>query len=164
MVVNTGREKTESRKRETGSKSKQLGALKGLIRTQEFQEVAQAILSRYQDDLEENTLERLERIVQEKPRFGYWTMSETEYDLAYSLAMELGRIQVFKGSVSEDRDQYDLVRRLSRSYPTLVGLNLFDYRRQFVVILSPKARAMRRFALVEMAAQAGREVSIFFRQ
>jgi hypothetical protein len=67
--------------------------------------------------------------------------------------MELGRLQVFKGSVIADRHHYDLARRLSRSHPNLVGLNLSDYRRQFRVFLSPRAAAMRRFALMEMAAK-----------
>ena len=48
-------------------------------------------------------------MVEEKPKFGYWTVSEAEYDREYSLAMELGRLQVFKGSVSADREQYQLV-------------------------------------------------------
>ena len=119
----------------------------------EFQEVAGAALSVYQGEVGEAARRTLARMVAEKPKFGYWTMNESEYGREYTLALELGRLQVFKGSVAADREQYDLARRLSRSHPNLVALNRFDYRRQFRVFLSPRAVAMRRFALVEIAGQ-----------
>lgn len=56
-----------------------------------------------------------------------------------------------KGSCLKDRDQYLLILRLNRNHPTLVGFNLFDYRRQFVPLLLPRAMAMRRFALIEIS-------------
>jgi hypothetical protein len=37
---------------------------------------------------------------------------------------------------------------------------MFDYRRQFIVFLSSKARALRRFALVELAKQENPERTI----
>ena len=119
----------------------------------EFQEIAKAALSAYQRELGEAARQTVDRMVAEKPKFGYWTVNESEYGREYILALELGRLQVFKGSAAADREQYDLARRLSRSHPNLVALNRFDYGRQFRVFLSPRASAMRRFALVEMAGR-----------
>jgi hypothetical protein len=119
----------------------------------EFQEVAAAILSSSTEELSEEHRRSLEKVVAAKPKFGYWAANEAEYGGEYLLAMELGRLQVFKGNVIADRDQYDLARRLGRSHPDLVALNLSDYRRQFRVFLSPRAAAMRRFALTEMAGK-----------
>ena len=119
----------------------------------EFQEIAVAALSAYQGELGETPRRIVERMVADKPKFGYWTVNESEYGREYILALELGRLQVFKGSAAADREQYDLARRLSRSHPNLVALNRFDYGRQFKVFLSPRASAMRRFALVEMAGR-----------
>lgn len=117
----------------------------------EFREIAAAILSSFTEELGEEYRHSLEKVVAAKPKFGSWAVNESEYRREYFLAMELGRLQVCKGYVSADRDQYDLARRLSRNHPNLVALNLSDYRRQFRVFLSPRAAAMRRFALVEMA-------------
>ena len=126
----------------------------------EFREIAAAILSSSAEELGEEYRRNLEKVVAAKPKFGYWTGNESEYRREYVLAMELGRLRVFKGSVIADRDQYDLARRLSRSHPNLVALNLSDYRRQFRVFLSPRAAAMRRFALLEMAGKGkGERVS-----
>jgi hypothetical protein len=119
----------------------------------EFQEIAAAALSAYRGELGEAPRRVLDTMVAEKPKFGYWTVSESEYGREYALALELGRLRVFKGGIAADRDQYDLARWLSRSHPNLVALRSFDYRRQFRVFLSPRAAAMRRFALVEMARQ-----------
>jgi hypothetical protein len=119
----------------------------------EFQEIAAASLSAYRGELGEAHRRVLETMVAEKPKFGHWTVDESEYGKEYALALELGRLRVFKGSVVADRDQYDLARRLSRSHPNLIALRSFDYRRQFRVFLSPRAAAMRRFALGEMAQQ-----------
>ena len=74
--------------------------------------------------------------------------------------MDLGRLQFFKGNVACGRDQYKLAKRLNRDHPNLVGLNLFDYGRQFTVFLSSKAGALRRFALVEMARHDNPEKTI----
>lgn len=128
-----------------------LRSLQCQIQNAEYREVAAALLDYHIETLEKKALESLEQIVREKPNFGYWTISDTEYDQEYSLAMDLGRLRVFRGSVSADWDEYRLARRLNRDHPTLVGLNRFEYRRQFVVFLSSKAWALRRFALVEMA-------------
>lgn len=130
----------------------------------EFQEIAVAALSAYQGELGETPRRILERMVAEKPKFGYWTVNESEYGREYTLALELGRVRVFKGSVAADREQYDLARRLSRSHPNLIALSCFDYRRQFRVFLSPRAAAMRRFALAEMARQGTRAPSASFLQ
>ena len=67
-----------------------------------------------------------------------------------------------KGSCLKDRDQYLLIRRLNRGDPALVGFNLFDYRRQLIAFLSPRAMAMRRFALVGMTRQLRQEQTILF--
>ena len=144
----------------TSANGERLRSLECQIRSVEFQELAAAVLACYEGELEKAHLEQLKQMVEEKPKFGYWTVSEAEYDREYSFAMELGRLQVFKGSVSADREQYQLVRHLHRQHPTLVGLNLLDCRRQFMVFLSPRAEAMRLFALVEMATQADGENSI----
>ena len=106
--------------------------------------------------------EEFGNIVQDKPKFGYWTINDAEFDQDYSLAMELSRLHVFKGTVAGDRVQYKLARRLNRSYPTLVGLSLFDWRRQFMVFLSRKAVAMRRFALLEIAREKIRGGTVCF--
>jgi hypothetical protein len=157
---------TESQgKREAGSQSlsdnqETLRSLECQVQNADYQEVAEALLDRYKETLEETALESLERTVAKKPKFAYWTLSSMEYDLEYSLAMDLGQLQVFKGNVSSDRVQYRLARRLNRAHPTLVGLNLYDYRRQFIVYLSPRAVAFRRFALVEMARQESPERTI----
>jgi hypothetical protein len=131
------------------------------IESAEFQEIAVAALSAYQGELGEAARQTVDRMVAEKPKFGYWTVSESEYDREYILALELGRLQVFKGSAAADQEQFDLARRLSRSHPDLVALNRFDYRRQFRVFLSPRALAMRRFALVETARQGAGARSAF---
>jgi hypothetical protein len=123
------------------------------IERAEFREIAAAILSFSREELGEEYRHSLAKVVAAKPKFGYWAMNDSEYRREYFLAMELGRLQVCKGYVSADRDQYTLARRLSRSHPNLVALNLSDYRRQFRVFLSPRAAAMRRFALVEMAGK-----------
>ena len=122
----------------------------------EFREIAVAALSAYQGDLGEAPRRILDRMVAEKPKFGHWTVNESEYGREYTLALELGRLRVFKGSVAADREHYDLARRLSRSHPNLVALSCFDYRRQFRIFLSSRAAAMRRFALLEMAGQETR--------
>ena len=132
------------------------------VQDAEYREVAAALLDYHKETLEKQALESLEQIVREKPKFGYWTISDTEYDQEYSLAMDLGRLRVFRGNVSADRDEYRLAHRLNRDHPTLVGLNRFDYRRQFVVFLSPKAWALRRFALVEMARHHSQVRTILF--
>jgi hypothetical protein len=119
----------------------------------EFQEIAAAALSAYRGELGEASRRVLETMVAEKPKFGHWTVGESEYGREYALALELGRLRIFKGSVVADREQYDLARRLSRSHPNLIALRSFDYRRQFRLFLSSRAAAMRRFALVEMARQ-----------
>lgn len=119
----------------------------------EFQEIAAAVLSTYRGELSESFRRTVEKMVKEKPKFGYWAINDSEYWREHTLALELGRLQVFKGSVAADREQYNLARRLSRNHPNLVALNLFDYRRQFRAFLSPRAAAMRRFALVEAARQ-----------
>jgi hypothetical protein len=123
------------------------------VESAEFQEIAAAALSAYQGELGEACRRTVDKVVAEKRKFAYWTVNESEYSREYTLALELGRLQVFKGSVAADREQYDLARRLSRSHPNLVALNCFDYRRQFRVFLAPRAAAMRRFALMEMAGQ-----------
>jgi hypothetical protein len=124
------------------------------IERAEFREIAAAILaSSFTGELGEEYRHSLEKLVAAKPEFGYWAVNDSEYRREYFLAMELGRLQVCKGYISADRDQYDLARRLSRSHPNLVALNLSDYRRQFRVFLSPRAAALRRFALVEMAGK-----------
>jgi hypothetical protein len=123
------------------------------IESAEFQEIAAAVLSSYRGELGEADRQAVDRMVAEKPKFGYWTVNESEYGREHTLALELGRLQVFKGSVTADREQYDLASRLSRSHPNLVALNCFDYRRQFRVFLAPRAAAMRSFALMEMAKQ-----------
>jgi hypothetical protein len=123
----------------------------------EFREIAAAILSSFTEELSEEYRRSLEEMVAAKPKFGHWAANEPDYHGEYLLAMELGRLQVFKGSVGADRDQYDLARRLSRSHPDLVALNLSDYRRQFRVFLSPRATAMRRFGLTEMAGKGNGE-------
>lgn len=139
-----------------------LWSLQSQVRNAEYHEVAAALLDYHRGTLESTELENLEKIVETKAKFGYWTISEAEYDQEYSLAMDLGRLQVFKGQVCLDRDQYRLACRLNRDHPSLVGLNLFDYRRQFVVFLSSKAAALRRFALVEMARNENPERTILF--
>jgi hypothetical protein len=130
----------------------------------EFQEIAVAALTAYQGELEEASRRILDRMVAGKPKFGYWTVNESEYGREYALALELGRLRVFKGSVAADREHYDLARRLSRSHPNLVALSCFDYRRQFRVFLSPRAAAMRRFAVREMAGPGMRARSAFLLQ
>lgn len=134
--------------------------LRWQVQQEEYQEVAAAVLNCHKEDLSEEVLKDLEKVVAGKPKFGYWTISREEYDRDYSLAMELCQLKVFKGSVCADRNQYKLARRLCRDHPYLVGINLFDYRRQYVVFLSPRAAAMRRFALVETAGQYGQESTI----
>jgi len=123
------------------------------IDREEFREIAAAILSSSTEELGEEYRRSVEKVIAAKPKFGYWAVNESEYRREYFLALELGRLRVFKGNVIADRDQYDLARRLSRSRPDLVALNLSDYRRQFRVFLSPRAAAMRRFALIEMAGK-----------
>jgi len=148
--------------RESLAYDEELLRLECLLRNAEFQEIAAAILASRDKELGNMARKRLEEMVAEKPKFGFWTLSDSEYDLEYTLAMELGRLQVFKGNVSADRDQYQLARRLSRSHPNLVGVTIFDYRRQFRVFLSPRALAMRRFALVEMSRQEDTPGNIIF--
>ncbi|MBW1981905.1 MAG: hypothetical protein JRJ12_11870 [Deltaproteobacteria bacterium] len=123
------------------------------IREADFQETAEALLAAHQDALTEDARMKLQGIITDKPRFGYWTKGDAEYDREYDVAMELARLKVFKGNVEGDRDQYDLACRLRRENPHLVGMNLTDYRRQFSVFLSPRAEAMRRFALAEIHRQ-----------
>lgn len=132
------------------------------IRNAEFQEIATEILAECEQRLDEAERQKLQKLVEDKPRFGHWTLSDGEYDREYALAMELGRLQVLKGNTSADRDQYQLARSLSRGRPDLVGVNLFDHRRQFRVFLSHRALAMRRFALVETARQRKPRGTIHF--
>ena len=159
---------TESQgKRELGNRSASvnkeiLRSLECQIQNAEYQEIAEALLGHHEETLEEKALQSLARTVEKKLKFAYWALSDLEYDREYSLAMDLGQLQVFKGNVSSDREQYRLARRLSSAHPTLVGLNLFDHRRQFVVHLSPKAVGFRRFALVEMAKQDSPEKTMLF--
>jgi hypothetical protein len=123
------------------------------VQNAEFYEIAVWILARHERELDETARQKGRKIAEDKPKFSYWTHTKSDYDLEYALAMELGRLQVFKGTVADDRDQYRLACRLNKGRPDLVGVNLFDYRRQFRVFLSQRALAMRRFALVEMARQ-----------
>ena len=139
-----------------------LWSLQSHVRNADYQEIAAVLLHYHKATLEKTALSNLERIVEEKPKFGYWAINNGEYDQDYSLAMDLGQLQVFKGNVASDRDQYRLAKRLNRDHPNLVGLSLFDYRRQFTVFLSSKAGALRRFALVEMARHENPEQTILF--
>jgi len=157
-----GQGKGELGNQSAPANQKALRSLQCQVQDAEYREVAAALLDDHKETLEKNALESLEQIVSEKPKFGYWTISDAEYDQEYSLAMDLGRLRVFKGNVSADRDEYRLARRLNRDHPTLVGLNRFDYRRQFVVFLSSKGWALRRFALVEMARHHSQVRTILF--
>ena len=157
-----GEGKGELGNHSVSANQKALRSLQCQVQDAEYREVAAALLDYHRETLEKKALESLEQIVREKPKFGYWTISDAEYDQEYSLAMDLGRLRVFRGNVSADRDEYRLARRLNRDHPTMVGLRRFDYRRQFVVLLSSKAWALRRFALVEMARHHSQVRTILF--
>jgi hypothetical protein len=148
--------KTTAGGKQVRSGETEMSPLRCQLHCAEYQEIAADILAYYEEVLDPAMREEFSIIVGDKPKFGYCTINDAEFDQDYSLAMELGRLHVFKGTVAADRAQFKLARRLNRNYPTLVGLSLFDWRRQFVVFLSQKAVAMRRFALVEIAREESR--------
>ena len=118
-----------------------------------FKEVALAILDAYKDRINESEAATLREVAEKKKKFGYWVSGDEEYDREFQLALDLARIKVIKGNTCDDREDYRLAKKIAKENPSLVGLNTFDYFRQYCLFLSEQARAMREFGLIELARQ-----------
>ncbi len=127
-----------------------------------FREVAQAILETYKDRLEEEEWAKLKEIAERKKKFGYWVSGDDEYEKEFHLALDLAKIKVIKGNTCNDKKDYRLAKRIAKENPSLVGLNTFDYFRQYCLFLSEQARAMREFGLLELAKQNDLPVQVSF--
>ncbi|RLB00966.1 MAG: hypothetical protein DRG59_10725 [Deltaproteobacteria bacterium] len=131
----------------------ELNALRTKIENCKFKEVALAMLEAYEGRLEEKDLAELKEVAEKKKKFGYWVSADDEYDREFNLALDLAKIKVIKGNTCNDKEDYRLAKRIAKENPSLVGLNTFDYFRQYCLFLSDHAKAMREFGLIELAKQ-----------
>ncbi len=131
----------------------ELAMLRNKIEECKFKEVALALLESYEERLGEEELAKLKEIAEKKRKFGYWVSGDDEYDHEFTLALDLAKIKVIKGNTCNDKEDYRLAKKIAKENPSLVGLNTFDYFRQYCLFLSEHAKAMREFGLVELAKQ-----------
>ncbi len=131
----------------------ELELLQNRINCCKFKEVALAILEGYKERLSEEEYGKLKEEAEKKKQFGYWVSSDEEYQKELNLALDLAKIKVIKGNTCDDKEDYRIAKKIAKENPSLVGLNTFDYFRQYCLFLSDQAKAMREFGLVELAKE-----------
>ena len=127
--------------------------LQNKIISARFKEVALGIIAFYEGKIDEEEMKGLKEKAEAKKKFGYWVSEDEQYDHDFNVALDLARIRVMKGNTCEDKQDYRLARKIAKENPSLIGLNTFDYFRQYCLFLSDHARAMREFGLIELAKQ-----------
>ena len=131
----------------------ELASLRNKIISARFKEVALGILAFYEGKIDEEEMKGLKEKAEAKKKFGYWVSEDEQYDHDFNVALDLARIKVIKGSTCADKQDYRLAKKIAKENASLIGLNTFDYFRQYCVFLSEHAKAMREFGLIELAKQ-----------